>query len=415
MATASPIELESLRRDWIDGMSADELHKRTSIHAEALEGRSLTIIREECPIAFAVEFFAAVSKRIPIALANPNWGAREQLQFDGLMKVAAPAPGSILIPTGGTTGGVKLAIHDWMSLQSSARAAQNFLGGGPVDACCVLPLHHVSGLMQLIRAYVSGGHIRFDEQDVRGRCLSLVPTQLQRMLQPKGGIEKLNTARVVFVGGAAMPEAVERQARELKLPIVPVYGMTETAAMIAAIPNADFLAGPGAGAVPLGDARFSIDKDGSIRIHSRSLFKGYQGGQAPDLAHGYRTGDTGWMDENGRLYLLGRMDQLINSGGEKVDPAEVREALLRLSCIREARVVGEPDEEWGERVVAYVTLAGDVSAFSQAAVQEALRGELSPFKIPKRIRLCDGLQCTKASTRHRISGRPRQWPESRGR
>ena len=397
MATASPIDLESLRRDWIEGICAEDLHSRISIHAAALEGCSLAIIREECPIAFAVKFFAAVSKSIAIALANPNWGAKEQSQFDALLKGAAPAPGSILIPTGGTTGGVKLAIHDWMSLQTSAQAAQKFLGGGPVDACCVLPLHHVSGLMQLMRAFVSGGHIRFDELDVKGRCLSLVPTQLQRMLQSQEGIERLNTARVVFVGGAAMPEAVQRQARELKLPVVPVYGMTETAAMIAAIPSADFLAGLGAGAVPLGDAKLSIDEDGSIRIRSRSLFKGYHGGQTFALADGYRTGDTGWIDRDGRLYLLGRMDQLINSGGEKVDPAEVREALLDLPCVREARVVGEPDAEWGERVVAYVRLAGDTSGFSQAAMQDALKGELSPFKIPKRIQLFDGLQCTEGS------------------
>ena len=91
------------------------------------------------------------------------------------------------------------------------------------------------------------------------------------------------------------------------------------------------------------------------------------------------------------------MDQLINSGGEKIDPAEVREALLNLPYVLEARVVGEPDAEWGERVVAYVTLAGDISGFSQAAVQDALKGELSPFKIPKRIRLFDGLQCTEGS------------------
>jgi len=76
MATASPIDLESLRRDWIEGICAEDLHSRISIHAAALEGCSLAIIREECPIAFAVKFFAAVSKSIAIALANPNWGAK---------------------------------------------------------------------------------------------------------------------------------------------------------------------------------------------------------------------------------------------------------------------------------------------------------------------------------------------------
>jgi len=214
------------------------------------------VIREEDPVVFAVKFFATASIRLPIALANPKWRAKEQAEFDALMAPGDLASGSILIPTGGTTGGVKLAIHDWASLHAGARAVQDFLGGGAIHSCCVLPLYHVSGLMQLLRSFVSGGSIRFDENETEGCCLSLVPTQLQRMMQTSECIRKLNTARIIFVGGAAMPLGVERKAREFKLPVVPVYGMTETAAMIAAVPNQDFLAASGAGAVPLGDAKF---------------------------------------------------------------------------------------------------------------------------------------------------------------
>ena len=266
METAAPFELDALRRDWIDGVSGEAFYRQVlNARTSGKSACGAVIIREDDPIAFAVEFFAAVSLRRPVVLANPQWGSREQAQFDELMAQGEPAAGAILIPTGGTSGGVKLAIHDWASLCASARAVQDFLGGDPVDACCVLPLHHVSGLMQLLRAFVSGGRIRFDARATAGRCLSLVPTQLQRRMRTRAGIRQLTTARVVFVGGAAMPEAVRQQARELRLPVVPVYGMTETAAMIAAIPNRDFLANADSGAVLLGDTQVSIDPDGSIR------------------------------------------------------------------------------------------------------------------------------------------------------
>lgn len=390
MEPTAPLELDELCRDWIFGISGEALYRKVLDVRAPLEGmKSPLVIQEEDPVAFTIKFFAAASIRLPIVLANPKWRAKEQAEFDTLMRSGDVAAGSILIPTGGTTGGVKLAIHDWASLRAAALAVQNFLGGDAVDACCVLPLHHVSGLMQLVRSFVSGGSIRFDEDKTEGCCLSLVPTQLQRMMQTSEGIRKMNTTRVVFVGGAAMPGGVEQKARELKLPVVPVYGMTETAAMVAAVPNRDFLVASNLGAIPFGDAKLSIDPDGSVRVRSRSLFKGYYGGEDVDPAEGFRTGDAGWLDKVGRLHLLGRMDRLINTGGEKVDPAEVQEALLQMECVAEARVVGEPDEEWGERVVAYVRSSSSSISLSEQAIQHALKWKLSPFKIPKSIRILE--------------------------
>lgn len=382
MESTFPFELSELRRDWIEGVPGEAFYRKVMEIRASLKGRaSEYVIREEDPIAFAQKFFAAVSLSLPVVLGSPLWRSKEAQQFAQLLSGSEFRSGTISIPTGGTTGGVKLAIHDWSSLAAGARATQGFLGGGPVHSCCVLPLHHVSGLMQLVRSFVSGGSIRFDEDEVAGRCLSLVPTQLQRMLQKEESILKLNTAEVIFVGGAGMPTAVSQQARELKLPVVPVYGMTETAAMVAAIPNADFLVHEDAGAVPLGDAQINIDDDGGIRIRSSALFKGYHGREPVDLSDGFRTGDAGWLDKEGRLHVRGRMDTLINTGGEKVDPAEVREALLEIDGIAEARVFGEPDAEWGEIVVASVSgkPMGDLE------LREKLKEALSSYKIPKRI------------------------------
>lgn len=391
METAAPFELEELRRDWIHGISGEAFYRKVLDARTSLDGvPDRLVLREEDPVAFAAAFFAAASLRHPIILANPKWGSKEEEQFEHLMELEELAAGSILIPTGGTTGGVKLAIHDWGSLRTSACAAQAFLGGGAVHSCCVLPLHHVSGLMQLLRSFVSGGSISFHENETKGRCLSLVPTQLQRLMQSREGIRKMNTADVIFVGGAAMPEPVQYQAREFRLPVVPVYGMTETAAMIAAIPNVDFLAAADSGAVMLGDARVSIDRDGSIRVHGSSLFKGYHGGARMEPSRGFRTGDAGWLDGQGRLHLQGRIDRLINTGGEKVDPDEVRGVLLQLKGIAEARVVGEPEEEWGQIVVAYVKGAPDLPVLNEAEILGALKKQLSPYKSPKHIRFIPG-------------------------
>ncbi len=387
METAAPFDLDELRRDWIEGISGEQFHRGVLAARASLESTAgALVIREEDPLAFATLFFAAASLRLPTVLANPKWGRQEQAQFDQLMALGAPPAGSILMPTGGTTGGVKLVIHDWASLSASARAAQAFLGGGAVHACSVLPLYHVSGLMPLLRAFVSGGSIRFDEDETSGRCLSLVPTQLQRQMQTRGGLRRLKSAQVIFVGGAAMPAAVRRQARELKLPVVPVYGMTETAAMFAAVPRQDFLAVEDSGAVLLGDTQVSIDADGSIRVRSSSLFKGYHGGAPVDPAEGFRTADAGWLDEQRRLHLHGRMDRLINTGGEKVDPAEVRVALLQLPGVVQASVVGEPDDEWGEIVVAYLRMESGSAPPDRAALRHQLKQQLSPYKVPKSIR-----------------------------
>jgi O-succinylbenzoic acid--CoA ligase len=393
-------DLEQIRREWIEGVSGAEFMEKFDSarrRLEAVPGELRcrgVVLCEQDPVEFAAGFFAAVAIRFPVVLANPNWGQQEWREF---FELVAPVLGfgvegaaseasaeresleaaTILIPTGGSTGGVKLAVHDWASLAAACEGVRSFLGGGPIDSCCVLPLYHVSGLMQLLRAYHSGGSVRFDEDDVAGRCLSYVPTQLQRALaDPKREVQ-LAKARAIFVGGAALPEGLADKARELQLPIVPVYGMTETAAMVAAIPAEDFLADAAVGAVALGETRFSIGAEGQICIQSAALFKGYVGREPLDLVEGYWTGDAGSLDADGRLLVLGRMDRLINSGGEKIDPHEVEKAFCRLEGVETALAVGAPDAEWGQMLVVYYTGCRGVDW------RAGLKDALAKYKIPK--------------------------------
>ncbi len=397
---------EALQRDWIEGISGTDFGERVQSCRAQLEALSPearaqgALIAEADPIEFAAAFFTAVSWGVPAILANPNWGEREWSELSTLVSpgiffgsVGVPPlgglfprqnrlkaglqPGSILIPTGGTTGGVKLAVHTWASLTAACRGVQAFLGKGAIDSCCVLPLYHVSGLMQLLRSFITGGCIRFNEDEVAGCCLSYVPTQLQRALTSEDRTQQLTTARAIFVGGAALPESVAIRARELKLPVVPVYGMTETAAMVAAVPAQDFLKDPQAGAVPLGGAEFSVEPAGRLRIQSPALFQGYHGQVPIERESGHLTDDEARIDRDGRLHVLGRIDRLINSGGEKIDPCEVEAALLRVEGVDEALVLGQPDSEWGQRVVAYYT-GSEVGDLKQQ-----LRQWLAPYKVPK--------------------------------
>lgn len=409
--------LEQIHRDWIEGIRQEDFSElfeaarlRLLTIPEDLRGRG-ALICERDPVKFAAAFFAAASIRFPVVLADPNWGQSEWGAFGGLVqpvfafgaassgsvaeavgRVDKPAKdvgrlegGTILIPTGGSSGGVKLAIHDWASLAAACGGVQRFLGGGAMNSCCVLPLHHVSGLMQLLRTYHSGGSIRFDEVDVAGRCLSYVPTQLQRALAKPKQIAELGKARAIFVGGAALSERVADKARAQKLPVVPVYGMTETAAMVAALPKEDFLADSGAGAVALGESSFAIEPDGRIRIQSPALFRGYHGREPLNLDTGYLTDDAGYLDAAGRLHVIGRIDRLINSGGEKIDPREVEKAFCQIDGVESTLAVGRPDAEWGQKLVVYYT------GYHLCDWRSALRGALARHKLPKEVFHVDAL------------------------
>ena len=365
-------DLKSLDRDWIEGISGQELLARVQCRAKSIQGQDeLIVIDRIDPHDFTVELFAAILVGRSIALANPNWGAQEKEQFDALVgRGVAPSDSLssranylnacrqnkvILVPTGGTTSGIKLAIHTWKTLEAACKGVQQFLGGAAIDSCCVLPLYHVSGLIQLFRAYHSGGYIRFDEDEVEDCCLSYVPTQLSRALSDEKRIQALSTTRVIFVGGAPMPQSLAKEARKLKLPVMPVYGMTETAAMVAAIPVADFLTDSRAGALPIGDAKIEIDSSGRICIQSPALFKGYYGREALDLTRGHLSEDEGYIDENERLHVTGRIDRLVISGGEKIDPYEVEDVVGAIAGIEEVLAVGLPDVEWGQKLVVYYT------------------------------------------------------------
>jgi o-succinylbenzoate---CoA ligase len=324
---------------------------------------------------FIIEFLAAVSLEIPVFLADPRWGEVEQRQFTNSIAQGTPLPGTIMIPTGGTSGKLKLAIHSPATLSAAVQGFQEFYNVAEINSHCLLPLHHVSGLMQLWRSIATNGHFTTNEA-VPESFISLVPTQLQRWLPDRS--DWLRSFRTVIIGGAPTATNLLAEARAAQIPLSPSYGATETAAMVAALPVADFLAGAVGCGQPLPHAHLRIQPDnGRIEIKSPSLMLGYYPNLKKPQEY-WLTDDLGELDESGNLQIIGRESQKIISGGEKIFPAQVEAAILATGLVIDVCVLGIPDAEWGDRVIACY-----VGAVDPLVLQTAVADRLAAFKRPK--------------------------------
>ena len=210
--------------------------------------------------------------------------------------------------------------------------------------------------------------------------VSLVPTQLQRLLASFAAVEWLRGFRVIFIGGGPVWPELADAASKAKLPISLSYGMTETAAMVAALRPAEFLAGDRSCGAALPHARISVDGQGIVTVAGESVFRGYYPDES--ASREFETDDLGQIDERGHLHFLGRRDAVIITGGKKVQPAEVEAALRASGEFGDVIVVGIPDPEWGQMVVAcYAPVASPPNAERVAAALQSL----AAYKRPKRL------------------------------
>ena len=307
-----------------------------------------------------------------------------------------------MIPSGGSGGGVKFARHDEETIGAAVRGFCAHFGLTRVNAVGVLPLHHVSGLMAWMRCALTGGEfVPWDWKRLEAGerltlragadwVISLVPTQLQRLLMAEEAVAWLRQFRVIFLGGGPVWPQLADAAAEAKLPISLSYGMTETAAMVTALRPEEFLAGDRSCGAPLPHARVTIDAEGVVTVAGESLFRGYYVNEAPKEkcnviryisggGPGWVTEDLGSFDERGHLHILGRRDAVIITGGKKVHPNEV-EAVLRASGeFDDVAVIGLPDAEWGEAVVACHPPSGRAPNLERAVAA------LAPHQRPKRF------------------------------
>jgi o-succinylbenzoate---CoA ligase len=369
------MSLDSQIQNWLIKDNRLHLSPLLNLQKQQVQQQPHHIIATGNTEQFIIEFLAAVSLEMPVFLANPRWGEVEQQQFTDLITQGTPLPGTIMIPTGGTSGQLKLAIHNLATLSAAVQGFQEFYGVAEINSHCLLPLHHVSGLMQLWRSITTNGYFTTN-QAVPGSFISLVPTQLQRWLPTRS--DWLRSFKTVIIGGAPATANLLAEACAAQIPLSPSYGTTETAAMVAALPITDFLAGAVGCGQCLPHAQLRIRPDtGCIEIKSPSLMLGYY--PTPrDSAEYWLTDDLGEFDEAGNLQIMGRESQKIISGGEKIFPEQVEAAILATGLVIDVCVFGVPDVEWGDRVIACY-----VGAVDLVVLQTAVADRLAAFKRPK--------------------------------
>lgn len=325
------------------------------------------VIEEREPERCMARFASAVASGAEVFLADPAWTSATRHELAALLRMKAPESaadrerGWLMIPSGGTSGRLKFARHDQNTIAAAVRGFSGHFGLERVNAVGVLPLHHVSGLMGWMRCALTGGEYRpwswkrLEAGDWPARpagewTISLVPTQLQRLLGRPAAVEWLRGFRVIFVGGGpSWPELADAASRA-GLPISLSYGMTETAAMVTALRPEEFLSGKRSSGAALPHARVRIADEGRVAVGGASLFRGYWPAREETVE--LVTEDLGEIDERGHLHVRGRRDAVIITGGKKVQPAEVEAALRASGEFEDVAVLGVPDVEWGERVVA---------------------------------------------------------------
>ena len=217
------------------------------------------MVAEADPSRFMKAFARAVLGSGPVFLADPTWGTNERAALAEMMAGAVLAEdeterGWLMIPTGGTGGRIKFARHDQETLTAAVRGFCAHFGVEKANCVGLLPLHHVSGLMAWMRAALTGGaylpwdwkRLEAGERPARAAgtwFLSLVPTQLQRLLGSPETLGWLRDFDAVFIGGGPLWPELAEAAAEARLPLSIGYGMTETAAMVTGLRADEFLAG----------------------------------------------------------------------------------------------------------------------------------------------------------------------------
>jgi fatty-acyl-CoA synthase len=329
----------------------------------------------------------------------------------------APAkPGGFVLLTSGTTGTPKGAPRP----HTSALASAQFLDRIPLrsnEATYMgAPLFHGTGLSQFILSFALGSKVvmrrKFSpEETLRGvaehRCtaLVLVPTMLQRIVDlPKDVLAKYDTSalRIIFVAGSALSPDLGNRANEAFGPVVHnLYGSTEVAVATVATPD-DWAKAPGTvGRAPVGCKVALYDPDGRrvtephvtgrVFVGSGLSFGGYTDGRHKEIIDGLlSSGDVGHFDEDGLLFIDGRDDEMIVSGGENVFPIEVENLLVERADVLEAAVIGVEDPEFGQRLKAFVVRA-DGSDLDVDTVREYVKANLARYKVPRDVEFLDEL------------------------
>ena len=395
----------------LDRIVADPGHPLAQLGPQILLGRKPTDLPKSDPIDADLSDLGIAPTK-PVVMELPTEFPNAPLPPPPINEFADPA---LVLPTSGTTGRPKLARLLGLALNAAVRSACRHLELGPSDGwLCPLPLDHIGGAATVLRLARCGCRVllaeRFDaaavsrwidEEPVTG--ISLVPTQLHRLVEVRAGAPWPARLRCLLIGGGPLDRALIERCTALGLAPSQTYGLTEAGSQVTTLLPRDAASHLGSAGRPLPGMRLrirvderdaAVDEVGVIEIAGPALLRGYEERGTIAFAVGawFTTGDLGSVDAQGFLTVHGRRDEAIISGGENISPVEVEALLISHPAIAEAAVVGVPDREWGRIVAAVLVPRGAPPDLAELTVW--LRERLAGPKLPRRWRFAQSLPRT---------------------
>lgn len=335
------------------------------------------------------------------ALTPGHYSIRREISLDDPFTI---------IYTSGTTGFPKGVIHTYGNHWWSAIGSMLNLGTLDSDKwLATLPFFHVGGLSIFIRSIIYGIPVyvteNFSEERVHQAIMykgitiaSVVPVMLNRLIKRLGNARYPRAFRCMLLGGSAAPRLLLEQAKSKHVPVFQSYGMTETTSQIVTLRPADSLQKIGSSGKPLFPAQVEIcnrdsDNIGEVHVKGPMVTDGYYNNETETnktFINGWlATGDLGYLDRDGFLYIVDRRKDLIISGGENIYPSEIESALLKIPGIEETSVIGVNHERWGKVPVACIVTKDET--LTKDYLVSTLKESLANYKIPKNFYQLDFL------------------------
>jgi len=370
---------------------------------------------------------AAKKQAIPVIKIKTGEGGA----FDGNTKKSERILNTaFLLHTSGTTGKPKIVPLSHRNLYFGAKNLEKSLKLGSCDRCLsVMPLFHVHGLMVMIATIFTGGFFvytpKFDREAFWEWLDEFKPTwytasaALQQYIVGRAdkhkSVIKRQKLRLIRSSSAPLPkETTEKLERIFKAPVAESYGMTEAALQITSQPLPPAKRKFGSVGKPAGvEIKITDEQEkilpageiGEIIIRGDNVIRAYGNNPEANRKSFWRgwlkTGDLGFIDKDGFIFIKGRIKEMINKGGEKISPREIDEALLRHRAIEQAVAFSVPHKELGEDIAAAVVMKQG-KKFKESEIRGFLAGELAGFKIPSRIIEADELPKTGAGKLKRV-------------